>query len=414
MPHQRQAFGHRGIAPVGARAGHRVEHIRHRHDPPLQRDLLAPQPGRIARTIQPLMVAADHIGHQRRGWILGNAVLVKHLGENRHTLLHMGAHHGHLAGIQPARLEQNHIRDADLADVVQAREQTDLLDVGGGAAVAGRHALGNQPRDPAHPLQVVAGFKIPQAGEIMGHLRGPLQALQRLPRRLPQAAGEQFRKGRQHRFLRSREALARARQKHREKTGPRHAVHRHRPLLPQRRHRIRPQLAAILLAVGMGAVKQQPAGAAPLLRHGKTQHPLQLGHQGLGLLARGLQLLVQGQRQRPEARRNNSLGIAGPRGGSHNWRTVIRTEAFPMNAISYSTARAHLAGTMNQVCEDHEPVVITRRGEPAVVMLSLEDYKAMEETSYLLRSPANAQRLMRSITSLNSNQGEEHDLLPCD
>lgn len=85
-----------------------------------------------------------------------------------------------------------------------------------------------------------------------------------------------------------------------------------------------------------------------------------------------------------------------------------------MNAISYSTARAHLAGTMNQVCEDHEPVVITRRGEPAVVMLSLEDYKAMEETSYLLRSPANAQRLMRSITSLNSNQGEEHDLLPCD
>ena len=85
-----------------------------------------------------------------------------------------------------------------------------------------------------------------------------------------------------------------------------------------------------------------------------------------------------------------------------------------MNAISYSTARAQLAGTMNQVCEDHEPVVITRRGEPAVVMLSLEDYKALEETSYLLRSPENAQRLMRSIASLNSGQGEEHTLLPCD
>ena len=85
-----------------------------------------------------------------------------------------------------------------------------------------------------------------------------------------------------------------------------------------------------------------------------------------------------------------------------------------MHAISYSTARAQLAGTMNKVCEDHEPVVITRRGEPSVVMLSLEDYKAMEETSYLLRSPANAQRLLGSIASLNSGGGEEHNLLPCD
>ena len=85
-----------------------------------------------------------------------------------------------------------------------------------------------------------------------------------------------------------------------------------------------------------------------------------------------------------------------------------------MHAISYSAARAQLAGTMNRVCEDHEPVVITRRGEPAVVMLSLEDYKAMEETTYLLRSPVNAQRLLRAIDSLNRGGGEERDLLPCD
>jgi antitoxin YefM len=71
-----------------------------------------------------------------------------------------------------------------------------------------------------------------------------------------------------------------------------------------------------------------------------------------------------------------------------------------MDAISYSTARPHLAGTMNKVCENHEPVVITRRGE--------------EETSFLLRSPANAQRVLRSIAGLNSGGGEEHDLLPCD
>ena len=48
------------------------------------------------------------------------------------------------------------------------------------------------------------------------------------------------------------------------------------------------------------------------------------------------------------------------------------------------------------------------------MILSLEDYKAMEETTYLLGSPANAQRLLRSIASLNSGGGEDHELLPCD
>ena len=68
---------------------------------------------------------------------------------------------------------------------------------------------------------------------------------------------------------------------------------------------------------------------------------------------------------------------------------------------------------MNQVCKDHELVVTTRRGEPAVVILWLEDYKALEETIYLLCSSANAQRLMQSIASLNSGLGEEYELLPC-
>lgn len=50
---------------------------------------------------------------------------------------------------------------------------------------------------------------------------------------------------------------------------------------------------------------------------------------------------------------------------------------------------------MHRVCEDHEPVVTTQRGQPAVVMLSLEDDRALEETSYLLRNPANAHLPMR-------------------
>ena len=71
-----------------------------------------------------------------------------------------------------------------------------------------------------------------------------------------------------------------------------------------------------------------------------------------------------------------------------------------MNAISYTAVRADLAKTMDRVCEDHEPIIITRNREQAVVMISLEDYKAMEETAYLLRSPANATRLLESIAEL--------------
>ena len=63
-------------------------------------------------------------------------------------------------------------------------------------------------------------------------------------------------------------------------------------------------------------------------------------------------------------------------------------------------ARARLAKTMDQVCESHEPLIITRSGEASVVMLSLEDYKSLEETAYLLRSPKNARRLIEAIAEL--------------
>lgn len=51
-----------------------------------------------------------------------------------------------------------------------------------------------------------------------------------------------------------------------------------------------------------------------------------------------------------------------------------------MDAITYSSARANLARTMDRVCNDHEPLIITRNGDQAVVMLSLEDFQALEET----------------------------------
>ena len=83
----------------------------------------------------------------------------------------------------------------------------------------------------------------------------------------------------------------------------------------------------------------------------------------------------------------------------------------PVDAMTYSTARANLAGVMNRVCEDHEPLIITRNGDQSVVMLSLDDYKALEETAYLLRTPANARRLLSSIAQLNAGQAVERELI---
>ena len=78
-----------------------------------------------------------------------------------------------------------------------------------------------------------------------------------------------------------------------------------------------------------------------------------------------------------------------------------------MDAITYSAARANLAKTMDRVCDDHEPLIITRNGEQSVVMLSLEDFQALEETAYLLRSPANAKRLLAATAQLGAGEGTE-------
>jgi antitoxin YefM len=82
-----------------------------------------------------------------------------------------------------------------------------------------------------------------------------------------------------------------------------------------------------------------------------------------------------------------------------------------MDAITYTAARAHLAETMDRVCDNHEAIIITRNAQQAVVMLSLEDYNALEETAYLLRSPRNARRLLEGIASLEDGRGRERDLI---
>jgi antitoxin YefM len=73
-----------------------------------------------------------------------------------------------------------------------------------------------------------------------------------------------------------------------------------------------------------------------------------------------------------------------------------------MDAITYADVRSNLAKIMDKVCDDHTPVIITRKNQPSVVMISLEDYQALEETAYLLLRPENARRLMESIAKLES------------
>lgn len=81
-----------------------------------------------------------------------------------------------------------------------------------------------------------------------------------------------------------------------------------------------------------------------------------------------------------------------------------------MDAIPYTRLRSNLASEMDRVCEDHAPVIVTRKASSSVVMISLEDYESLEETSYLLRSPKNARRLLESIMELEAGRGVEREL----
>jgi antitoxin YefM len=82
-----------------------------------------------------------------------------------------------------------------------------------------------------------------------------------------------------------------------------------------------------------------------------------------------------------------------------------------MEIITYSDARKHFTLTMDKVCENHLPVAITRRNGKAVVMLSLDDYNAWEETMYLLRSAKNRQRLMEAMDDVAAGRHEPHPLI---
>ena len=82
-----------------------------------------------------------------------------------------------------------------------------------------------------------------------------------------------------------------------------------------------------------------------------------------------------------------------------------------MKAIQYSKARQNLAKIMDKVCDEHEPLIITRKAEKMVVMMSLADFHSIEETAYLLRNPINANHLRKSIKQFKQGKYQEHELI---
>jgi hypothetical protein len=82
-----------------------------------------------------------------------------------------------------------------------------------------------------------------------------------------------------------------------------------------------------------------------------------------------------------------------------------------MKTLSYTESRAKYAQVLADVVNNREEVIITRAGHEPAVILSLAEYESLRETAYLLRSPANARRLLGSIENLETGGGKRHDLI---
>jgi antitoxin YefM len=82
-----------------------------------------------------------------------------------------------------------------------------------------------------------------------------------------------------------------------------------------------------------------------------------------------------------------------------------------MSHVSYTDLRNNLAKYMDEVCDSHAPLHVTRQNARTVVMVSEDDYEGLMETVHLLKSPANAERLLRSIAELDGTKAKEQELI---
>ncbi len=82
-----------------------------------------------------------------------------------------------------------------------------------------------------------------------------------------------------------------------------------------------------------------------------------------------------------------------------------------MAHVSYTELRSNLSSLMDTVCDSRAPLLVTRQNARSVVMMSEDEYEGLMETVHLLRSPANAKRLLESIAEANSGRLTEFELI---
>jgi antitoxin YefM len=82
-----------------------------------------------------------------------------------------------------------------------------------------------------------------------------------------------------------------------------------------------------------------------------------------------------------------------------------------MDTLTISDTRANLKAVLDRVVADKAPIAIARQRGESVVMISAGEWRSIEETLYLLQSPANAKRLLRSVDRLDAGKGEARDLI---
>ncbi len=82
-----------------------------------------------------------------------------------------------------------------------------------------------------------------------------------------------------------------------------------------------------------------------------------------------------------------------------------------MNAVSYSDLRQNLKTYLDKVYQDHDPLIITRKNNENLVLISIDEYNSLTETGYLLSTEANASHLRSSIAQYEAGKARNRDLL---
>ncbi len=82
-----------------------------------------------------------------------------------------------------------------------------------------------------------------------------------------------------------------------------------------------------------------------------------------------------------------------------------------MRVINFSDARNHLKAVIDQVVDDEDFAIITRRDADDAVLMSLNHFNGLMETVHLLKSPANAAHLSKSIQQYHAGKTQQHELI---